>query len=106
MNDRRELPAQVATERARIEPMLARLREATPEQVAADPELRGFALAGGRGAFAQPEAVDEAKVGGERDVVIVRVRIAGDIDSVIGEDGYAHAGSGRARGVPETRPAG
>ncbi|MBX9750431.1 MAG: cytochrome-c oxidase, cbb3-type subunit III [Roseococcus sp.] len=46
------LPAQQAAERARIEPMLARLRAATPEQIAADPELRGFALAGGRVAFA------------------------------------------------------
>lgn len=46
------LPAQQAIERARIEPMLARLRTATPEQIAADPELRGFALAGGRVAFA------------------------------------------------------
>lgn len=47
------LPAEVAAERARIEPMMARLRAATPEQVAADPEMRAFALAGGRGAFAQ-----------------------------------------------------
>jgi cytochrome c oxidase cbb3-type subunit 3 len=39
-------------ERARQEPMLARLREATPEQIAADPQLRAFALAGGRIAFA------------------------------------------------------
>jgi cytochrome c oxidase cbb3-type subunit III len=46
------LPAQQAAERARIEPMLARMRAATPEQIAADPELRGFALAGGRVAFA------------------------------------------------------
>lgn len=46
------LPAQQAAERTRIEPMLARLRAATPEQIAADPELRGFALAGGRVAFA------------------------------------------------------
>jgi cytochrome c oxidase cbb3-type subunit 3 len=46
------LPAQQAAERARIEPMLARLRAATPEQIAADPELRAFALAGGRIAFA------------------------------------------------------
>lgn len=46
------LPAQQAAERARIEPMMARLRAATPEQIAADPELRGFALAGGRVAFA------------------------------------------------------
>jgi cytochrome c oxidase cbb3-type subunit 3 len=33
-------------------PMLARLRSATPEAIVADPELRGFALAGGRAAFA------------------------------------------------------
>ncbi|MEI6160563.1 MAG: cytochrome-c oxidase, cbb3-type subunit III [Roseococcus sp.] len=46
------LPAQQAAERARIEPMLARLRAASPEQIAADPELRAFALAGGRIAFA------------------------------------------------------
>ena len=46
------MPAQHAAERARIEPMLARLRAATPEQIAADPELRGFALTGGRIAFA------------------------------------------------------
>jgi cytochrome c oxidase cbb3-type subunit 3 len=46
------LAAQQAAERARIEPMMARLRAATPEQIAADPELRAFALAGGRVAFA------------------------------------------------------
>lgn len=46
------LPAQQAAERARVEPMMARLRAATPEQIAADPELRAFALAGGRVAFA------------------------------------------------------
>ncbi|WP_207537603.1 cytochrome-c oxidase, cbb3-type subunit III [Sabulicella rubraurantiaca] len=45
------LPAEIAAERARIEPMLARLREATPGEIAADPEMRAFALAGGRGAF-------------------------------------------------------
>ncbi len=39
-------------ERAKQEPMLARLRVATPAQIAADPELRGYALAGGRGLFA------------------------------------------------------
>ncbi len=38
--------------RVRTEPMLARIRAATPEQVLADPELRGFAVAGGRIAFA------------------------------------------------------
>lgn len=42
----------VEAERAKQAPMLARLREATPEQIAADPELRAFALAGGRVAFA------------------------------------------------------
>lgn len=39
-------------QRARQEPMLARIRAATPAAVAADPELRAFALAGGRIAFA------------------------------------------------------
>lgn len=33
-------------------PMLNRIRQATPEQIAADPELRAFAIAGGRTAFA------------------------------------------------------
>ncbi len=42
----------MAEERAKQEPMLARLRAATPAQIAADPELRGYALAGGRGIFA------------------------------------------------------
>lgn len=42
----------IEAERARTEPMLARLRAATPAQIAADPELRAFALAGGRVAFA------------------------------------------------------
>lgn len=46
------LPAQMDAERARQAPMLARLREVTAEQIAADPELRGFALAGGRVGFA------------------------------------------------------
>jgi cytochrome c oxidase cbb3-type subunit 3 len=39
-------------ERAKQEPMLARIRAVTPAQIAADPELRAYALAGGRGAFA------------------------------------------------------
>jgi cytochrome c oxidase cbb3-type subunit 3 len=43
---------EVAEHQARMEPMLARIRAATPDQVAADPALRGFALAGGRVAFA------------------------------------------------------
>jgi cytochrome c oxidase cbb3-type subunit 3 len=46
------LPAEMAAERARQEPMLARLRDVTAAQIAADPELRGFALAGGRVGFA------------------------------------------------------
>ncbi|MGK7867221.1 cytochrome-c oxidase, cbb3-type subunit III [Falsiroseomonas sp. E2-1-a20] len=37
---------------ARMAPMMARLRAATPQEIAADPELRGFAVAGGRIAFA------------------------------------------------------
>lgn len=40
-------------ERARQQgPMLAGLRQATPKQIMADAEMRGFALAGGRVAFA------------------------------------------------------
>jgi len=37
---------------ARIAPMMTRLRAATPQQIVADPEMRAFAMAGGRGAFA------------------------------------------------------
>ncbi|MCS6891717.1 MAG: cytochrome-c oxidase, cbb3-type subunit III [Rhodovarius sp.] len=46
------LSGELEAARARTEPMMARLRAATPEQIAADPELRAFALAGGRIAFA------------------------------------------------------
>jgi cytochrome c oxidase cbb3-type subunit 3 len=42
----------VRAAQARMEPMLARIRAATPAQIAADPELRAFAIAGGRTAFA------------------------------------------------------
>jgi cytochrome c oxidase cbb3-type subunit III len=42
----------VARQNAAREPMLARLRDATPQQIAADPELRAFALGAGRIAFA------------------------------------------------------
>jgi cytochrome c oxidase cbb3-type subunit 3 len=41
----------VEADRVRNEPMLARIRAATPAAIAADPELRTFALAGGRVAF-------------------------------------------------------
>ncbi|HEV7268190.1 MAG TPA: cytochrome-c oxidase, cbb3-type subunit III [Falsiroseomonas sp.] len=37
---------------ARMAPMMSRIREATPQQIAADPGLRSFAMAGGRIAFA------------------------------------------------------
>lgn len=43
---------ELEAERAKQEPMLAKLRAATPEQIAADPEMRAYALAGGRIAFA------------------------------------------------------
>ena len=49
---REALAPVLAEQRARQEPMLARIRALTPAQVAADPELRAFALAGGRIAFA------------------------------------------------------
>ena len=42
----------VGAAQARMEPMLARIRTATPAAIAADPELRAFAVAGGRIAFA------------------------------------------------------
>lgn len=41
-----------AEQAATAEPMLARLRESTPAQILADPDLRAFAMAGGRVAFA------------------------------------------------------
>lgn len=50
--------ARGAAERDRVEqaaaaePMLARLRESTPAQILADPDLRAYAMAGGRVAFA------------------------------------------------------
>jgi len=43
---------ELEAERAAREPMLAKLRGTTPAQIAADPQLRAFALAGGRIAFA------------------------------------------------------
>lgn len=49
---RGEMPRITATDRATREPMLARLRTATPEAIAADPALRSYAIAGGRIAFA------------------------------------------------------
>jgi len=49
---REAIVAEVAEANARNAPMMARLRAATPEQIAADPEMRAFALAGGRVAFA------------------------------------------------------
>jgi cytochrome c oxidase cbb3-type subunit 3 len=49
---REVINADVAAQQAQLAPMMARLRAATPEQIAADPELRAFALAGGRAAFA------------------------------------------------------
>jgi len=39
-------------QQARMEPMLARIRTASPTEIAASPELRSFAMAGGRIAFA------------------------------------------------------
>ena len=49
---REAVVADVAAAQARNAPMMARLREATPAQIAADPEMRAFAVAGGRVAFA------------------------------------------------------
>ncbi|WP_353211542.1 cytochrome-c oxidase, cbb3-type subunit III [Rhodovarius sp.] len=45
-------PAQQAADAAQREPMLARLRSTSPAAIAADPQLRSYAIAGGRIAFA------------------------------------------------------
>lgn len=42
----------VAAANARMAPMMNRIREATPQEIAADAQLRAFAMAGGRIAFA------------------------------------------------------
>jgi cytochrome c oxidase cbb3-type subunit 3 len=42
----------VAAANARMAPMMTRIRDATPQQIADDPQLRAFAIAGGRIAFA------------------------------------------------------
>jgi cytochrome c oxidase cbb3-type subunit 3 len=42
----------VAEANQRMAPMMNRIREATPQQIAAEPDLRAFAMAGGRIAFA------------------------------------------------------
>ncbi|UFN48631.1 cytochrome-c oxidase, cbb3-type subunit III [Roseomonas sp. OT10] len=49
---REEVVPQMAAAQAERAPMMARLRAATPQEIAADPELRDFAMAGGRIAFA------------------------------------------------------
>jgi cytochrome c oxidase cbb3-type subunit 3 len=49
---REAVKTDVAAANERMAPMLNRIREATPQQIAADPELRSFAMAGGRIAFA------------------------------------------------------
>ena len=49
---REQVVLDMRASQARMEPMLARIRAATPQAIAADPELRGFAVAGGRTAFA------------------------------------------------------
>jgi cytochrome c oxidase cbb3-type subunit 3 len=49
---RTDIAAQLAADRAAAAPMLARLRQADPAAIIADPELRDVALAGGRVAFA------------------------------------------------------
>ncbi|WP_137124118.1 cytochrome-c oxidase, cbb3-type subunit III [Roseomonas sp. HF4] len=49
---REAIVEEVRAAEARHAPMMARLREATPAAIQADDEMRGFALAGGRIAFA------------------------------------------------------
>ncbi|MGG5818474.1 cytochrome-c oxidase, cbb3-type subunit III [Falsiroseomonas sp. HW251] len=49
---REAVGVEVAAANARMAPMMNRLREATPAEIAANPEMRAFAMAGGRIAFA------------------------------------------------------
>jgi cytochrome c oxidase cbb3-type subunit 3 len=49
---REQVVRDVAAANERMAPMMNRIREATPQQIAADPEMRSFAMAGGRIAFA------------------------------------------------------
>lgn len=49
---REAVMAELEAANARNAPMMERLRQATPAAIAADPELRAFAVAGGRVAFA------------------------------------------------------
>jgi cytochrome c oxidase cbb3-type subunit 3 len=49
---REQVVRDVAVANERMAPMMNRIREATPQQIAADPEMRSFAMAGGRIAFA------------------------------------------------------
>ena len=49
---REAVAVDVRASQARMEPIMARIRAATPAAIAADPELRAFAVAGGRTAFA------------------------------------------------------
>jgi cytochrome c oxidase cbb3-type subunit 3 len=42
----------VAAANSRMAPMMDRIRQASPQEIAADPQLRAFAMAGGRIAFA------------------------------------------------------
>lgn len=49
---REAVVGEVAAAQSRMAPMMNRIRGATPQQIAADPEMRAFAMAGGRIAFA------------------------------------------------------
>jgi len=49
---REAVTEEVAAANARMAPMMNRIRASTPEQIVADEELRRFAIAGGRGLFA------------------------------------------------------
>jgi cytochrome c oxidase cbb3-type subunit 3 len=49
---REAVGTEVAAANARMAPMMDRIRQASPQEIVADPQLRGFAMAGGRIAFA------------------------------------------------------
>jgi cytochrome c oxidase cbb3-type subunit 3 len=88
----------VRASQERMGPMLARIRAATPAIVAADPELRAFAIAGGRTAFANNCAACHGERGeGNRDVGAPRLSdqvwlFGSDKASLVRTVSYSRAG--------------
>lgn len=100
----------LARQNAAREPMLARLREATPQQIAADPELRAFAIGGGRIAFANNcagchGAGAQGATGGFPSLVDDDWLFGGDHDAILGviRHGVRNGEDDEARGIAMPR---